>query len=122
MSLIKNRLSVTTNILETTSYFFSDPKDFDLKFLKKFEASEAKTLLSLSANIITNSDFNKTEIIKEKFGELAYKREISFGKFLGLFRVALIGKLVGADLFETMRLLGKKTVLKRILFLSNYIV
>ena len=121
ISLIKNRLSVTTNIFETTSYFFSDPKDFDFKFLKKFKASEAKNLLSLSANIITGLDFNKTEIIKENLEELAHKRDVSFGKFLGLFRVALIGKLAGADLFETMKLIGKETVLKRLLNLSDLI-
>jgi len=78
-------------------------------------------LLSLSANIIANSDFNKTEIIKENLEELAYKRGVSFGKFLGLFRVALIGKLAGADLFETMKLIGKETVLKRLLNLSGLI-
>ena len=77
--------------------------------------------MSLSANIIANSDFNKTEIIKENLEELAYKRGVSFGKFLGLLRVALIGKLAGADLFETMKLIGKKTVLKRLLNLSGLI-
>lgn len=121
ISLIKNRLSLTTNLFEKTSYFFSEPKDFDFEYLEKFKDSEAKTLLSLSANIITKSDFNKTETIKENFKNLASSREVGFGKFLGLFRVALIGNLTGADLFETMKLLGKETVLKRVLNLSELI-
>ena len=72
-------------------------------------------------NIRSKFKTAKTEIIKENFEKLAYKREVSFGKFLGLFRVALIGKLAGADLFETMKLVGKEAVLKRLLNLSNLI-
>ena len=59
--------------------------------------------------------------IKKTLEDFAGKKEIGFGKLLGLLRISLVGKLAGADLFEIMKLLGKKTVLKRLLFLSNYI-
>ena len=119
--LIKDRLTLTTNILETSNYFFSDPKEFDLKFLKKFKDGVAKKLLSLCVEVLSDLDFSKTSIIKKTLEDFASKKEIGFGKLLGLLRISLVGKLTGADLFETMKLLGKKTVLKRLLFLSNYI-
>ena len=92
-----------------------------MKFLKKFNDGGAKKLLSLCVEVLSDLDFSKSSIIKKTLEDFAGKKEIGFGKLLGLLRISLVGKLAGADLFETMKLLGKKTVLKRLLFLSNYI-
>ena len=46
---------------------------------------------------------------------------LSFGKILGLIRLAIVGKLSGADLFMTLEIIGKKNAIKRIEALISHI-
>ena len=46
---------------------------------------------------------------------------LNFGKVLGLVRLAVVGKLSGADLFMTLEIIGKNSAIKRIEALVSHI-
>ncbi len=49
------------------------------------------------------------------------KNSLPFGKVLGLIRIAIVGELSGANLFEIIEILEKEEAIKRVEALANYL-
>ncbi len=76
-------------------------------------------ILKKTSAIVSNEI--KSMNIKKTLLAWAEENEISIGIIMQTFRIALIGKLTGPDLFKVVDILGKDVVLKRIEETINYI-
>ena len=119
--MIRARLNLTTELFSLSKYFFSGPEKYNTKAMKKL-CNEKTPLLLTEIQLCLKSvkKFESSEIKKalEKFVE---KSGLGFGKVLGLVRLAIIGELSGADLFDTMSLIEKDACIERIEKLANSI-
>ena len=109
--LIKERIKKFSDYLKIASFFFEEPRsfeedisgyrDFFVKFLEKMDKFEwtSKKLYEAS---------------KELIGEFAKSKGVKPKKLFMALRIAITGKKVGPPLFESMELLGKGTVERRI--------
>ena len=61
------------------------------------------------------------ESIKEPLFQWAKENEISLGVVMQSFRLSLVGKLTGPDLFAICTLLGKDVTLKRVHDFLNHL-
>lgn len=114
IGLIRPRLDFITNALSISRYFFASPQAYDDKAFNKLSGPWALTAVEGIISCLEGcQDFSSKEIKKnlENYIEVS---GLSFGKVLGLVRVAIVGELSGADLFQTMELIEKTSSIKRL--------
>ena len=78
----------------------------------KLKSKNADKILEGILNIV--GDCNEFETLKDLLIVWAEENEINIGVVMQCFRVALVGKLSGPDLFEICKLLNKDIILIRI--------
>jgi len=118
LGLVSERLKLLSELPGLTSFFFADPKvDDKLKELilseTKLEASKAIELLEASIKTAESSDFT-IDKLHDEFYKLAETLGSKPGELFKLIRIALVGGTTAPGLFETMAILGKETVIKRL--------
>ena len=117
ISAVGDRLKVAGDILDYKFCFVGDdeltytPKDFEKRITKPTDATE---LLMEIASV-----FKELEPFDETATESALKgfvdsKGIKIGQVIHALRVATTGQAVGFGMFETLALLGKASVLRRI--------
>lgn len=118
--LIKDRISLISEIYEEASFFFSAPAEYDEKFLKKMWKEDTAEILNKTIDLLSNiNDFssNNLEIRIKAYLE---KKEIPFGKIMPVLRLALVGKGSGPAIFDIMEILDKEECIKRLESLFQY--
>jgi len=115
ISLLKDRVSKIDELLDMGSFFFEDPEEYDEKALKKWK-DDSPDLVSQYREKIDELDDDKFEAAKLKshLEDVIEANDVGFGKLMMPLRIAVTGQGFGPDLFASMQLLGKETVLKRI--------
>lgn len=115
IEILKPKVYRITDFIESGSYFFKDPVSYDEKAQKKYWKDNAVTeLLQILHDELENlSDFT-SEKIENTIRKLAEKLEISAAKIIHPARLAVTGFGVSPGLFETLEILGKHTVLRRV--------
>ena len=66
---------------------------------------------SLLSIVEKSGDLNSLKPLVEA---LVKEKELVFGKVLGLFRLSIVGKLSGPDLFEVVSIIGKQEAIERL--------
>ena len=119
--LIRPRLDLLTSVLPSSIYFFVSPKNYNAKAINKIcDHNSPQTLFSVST-VIENIGVFKSAQIKLDIENYAKRRNLGFGKVLGLIRLAIVGELSGPDLFETIEIVGQTASIKRIKALANFL-
>ncbi len=118
LGLIQERLKYFAEIPELTSFFFEDlPLDMSLitdnKQLKKLDNSQLDNLLRLSRDKIASCDFDAASL-QEALNQLLTDTDQKPGILFSLIRIATTQAPFSPPLAETMAVLGKDTVLRRI--------
>lgn len=115
VSLLKDRVSKVDELLTMGDFFFSDPEEYDEKALKKWKKDSPVLVTDYRNEIteLTEEEF-KAATLKTHLETIIGKHEVGFGKLMMPLRIAVTGQGFGPDLFASMELLGKKTVLRRI--------
>lgn len=115
VGLLKDRVSKIDEILDMGSFFFEDPKEYDENALKKWKADSAELVSLYKSEIEELSDEEfEAATLKTSLESVINKKEVGFGKLMMPLRIAVTGQGFGPDLFASMELLGKETVLRRI--------
>tara|TARA_B100001059_G_scaffold168523_1_gene168305 strand:- start:22 stop:1530 length:1509 start_codon:yes stop_codon:yes gene_type:complete len=119
--LIRPRIRLLSEIFSLSFYFFEPPKTYNEKALKKL--TDQKTVLFLTKIVALFGDLKifNSKNIQNTLENSAKDSGLVFGKVLGLIRLAIIGELSGADLFQTIELIGKKISIKRIKDLASFL-
>lgn len=114
IGLIKERATFISDFWDLSSYFFEAPQTYDEKAFAKVMNNDARELMSELTHVISRtSDFTVVNLqadIKAWIG----KKEVGFGKVMQPLRLALVGALKGADVFEIMFMIGKAETVQRI--------
>lgn len=115
VSLLKERVSKVDELISMSSFFYEDPKEYDEKALKKWKADSPGLVAEYRARLENLSDDQfKAAELKSALEEVINSNDVGFGKLMMPMRIAVTGLGFGPDLFESMELLGKETVLRRI--------
>jgi glutamyl-tRNA synthetase len=118
LGLIQERLKYFGEIPRLTSFFFTDlPVDRGLidgnKQLKKFAHSELASLLEQAESAVKQSDFS-VENLTDRLNGLLEQTGQKPGVLFSLLRIATTQAPSSPGLAETMAVLGRDTVLRRI--------
>ncbi len=114
--LIRERLILLSEAAEWVDFFFTDElPDFDLNMLvpKKMTLADVPNILQTARNILAEIEFTH-EAIDAALREGAASLGVKAGQMFQPIRIAVCGKQVAPPLFETLEILGKATVLKRL--------
>lgn len=118
LGLIQERLKFLAEIPELTTFFFADlPVQMELidsnKQLKKFEHAELKILLEQAREQIAASDFTVQDLT-DRLNNLLETTGQKPGVLFSLIRIATTQAPASPGLADTMNVLGRETVLRRI--------
>ncbi|MEX0905068.1 MAG: glutamate--tRNA ligase [Balneolaceae bacterium] len=115
VSLLKERVSKVDELITMSSFFFEDPKEYDEKALKKWKADSPGLVAEYRGRLenISEEKFKAGEL-KSALEVVINSNDVGFGKLMMPMRIAVTGQGFGPDLFASMELLGKETVLRRI--------
>src|SRR6056297_1493522 len=115
ISLLKDRVSKIDELLDMGSFFFEDPEEYDEKALKKWKADSSELVSQYREKIDTlEGDDFEASVLKSNLEDVIEANDVGFGKLMMPLRIAVTGQGFGPDLFSSMQLLGKETVLERI--------
>ncbi len=114
--LLKERVSLPVEIIKQGRFFFEAPKAYDEKSVKKAWKAETPDFVKHYTEKVSGLAEKEWEAskLKSALEETIAVFEVGFGKLMLPLRVAVTGVGAGPDLFESMALLGKEEVLKRI--------
>jgi glutamyl-tRNA synthetase len=113
--LVQERVTTLGEIPAMVSFFFLDHVAFDdAAFEKTIENDDnGTTLLSLALDAFSNVEWN-AEALHELTLQLGESIGLALRKSQAPIRCAITGTTVGPPLFESMELLGREAVLKRL--------
>lgn len=118
LALVHERLKFLAELPELTKFFFFEPETNDELFasnkqLKKLTAEERKTMVAAATAELEQSDFTESDL-EARLRPLVETLGTKTGVLFGVLRAVITGSNVAPGLFETIRVLGKDTVLARL--------
>jgi glutamyl/glutaminyl-tRNA synthetase len=117
--LMKERLTFPQDLTEIYGYFFQDPESFDeAGFKKNWEPESGEHLKLLADRLVILQEYSHASI-EAALRQLSVEILVKPSKLIHPTRLALSGKTIGPGLFEMMELLGKETVIRRLLYAVN---
>lgn len=115
---IQERATFTNDFWELSYFYFENPKEFDVKAAKKAWKSDTDEIMSQVRNIvqeISEVSFRRDHL-EENIKGWIKEQNIGFGKVMSPLRLALVGQMMGPDIFGIMEMIGKENTLSRIDF------
>jgi glutamyl-tRNA synthetase len=112
--IMKERVTLTTELWDLTSFFFVAPDEYDEKLVKKqWKGDNVAMLKSLKELLATIDDFSKenTESVVRAWIEA---NGYSLGQVMNTLRLALVGAGKGPGMFDVTEFLGREECIKRI--------
>ncbi len=114
--MIQERLTVLSDAVAWVDFFFVDELpayDLDLLVPKKMSLADVSNILQNARNLLAETEFTH-DSLETSLRNGAKALGVKAGQMFQPIRVAVCGKKVAPPLFETLAVLGKETVLKRL--------
>jgi len=120
--LLKDRSKRTWDLARDGGYFFSEPKEYDEKSVKKHckGADLPEHLGALAKRLSAIAEWT-AENIETELRSVAEARGIGAGKLIHPLRIGSTGIGVTPDIFTISELLGKDEVLQRLAAFQSYL-
>ncbi|MBN2442159.1 MAG: glutamate--tRNA ligase [Spirochaetales bacterium] len=114
--LIQERLRLLTDVSDLVRFLFIDVGIPDSRMLIPKRLDKEKTLIVLQSykEVLSTFIASTDEENETKFREKALELDVKLGDFLAPLRIALTGTNVSPPLFESIRLLGVESTLRRV--------
>jgi len=114
--LIQERIRTLDEAVQISSFFFQDevhpdPQDLIGKNLSASESADAAREAQILVETLSSFEI---EPLEAALRDLADQLELKPGQLFGILRIAVTGQRVSPPLIETMVILGRETVLKRV--------
>ncbi|MDO3626631.1 glutamate--tRNA ligase [Mucilaginibacter sp. BT774] len=114
INLVKERCMLLPDFYQQSSYFFEQPKEYDLNAVKP-KWTDAKTAFFISfTGLLANTEDVLAVDLEQAFKTLAEENGIKAGELMLPFRIMLVGGKYGPHVFDIAALLGKKETISRI--------
>jgi len=114
ISLFRPRLETLNDLYQVGYYFFESISDYNEKMVRKKWKNNGVVTYNSIADALSNLENWLAGDIKSEVEQGISANESSFGEVLPLLRIAVTGDVKGADLFESMELLGRDKTLERL--------
>ena len=114
--LLQNRIVTLEDAPEMGGFFFKDEVSADPAILvgQKLTTEQAVQVGRSTYELLKDLPEITHESAEQPLRDLAQKLGLSAGQVFGVLRAAVTGQTVSPPLFESMAVIGKETVLKRI--------
>jgi glutamyl-tRNA synthetase len=112
--IMKERMTLTTDMWDLTSFFFVAPTEYEEKLAKKQWKGDNPTMMGKLRGVLEGiEDFSKenTETVVRAWIEA---EGYSLGQVMNTLRLALVGAGKGPGMFDVTEFIGKAECLKRI--------
>ena len=113
ISMMKERVTVYPDFINSGQYLFDLPAEYDLKTLNKKYKPENQTHFDNILALIQSDEKFTAESLSNAIKSYITDNELSFGAIFPILRIVLSGTMKGPDLFAMMELIGKEDVLVR---------
>ena len=114
VGLVKERANLRSDLWGLCHYFFEAPKTYNEKGLKKAWKAESEGLMSALSAALDRFNDKSSETLKSEFSQWIEEQGFGFGKVMMPLRLALVGALEGADVFDIIHCIGKAEAIFRI--------
>jgi len=111
--LMQERMAILPDLFNEGWFFFKDPESYDEKGVRKHWKPHVPGMVEEILAELEQCDFTAASI-EEVIRSYAERQGVSAGKIIHPLRLAVTGRTASPGLFETMELLGKETVLRRL--------
>ena len=112
--IMKERVTLTTDLWDLTSFFFVAPTEYEEKLAKKqWKGDNPAMLAELRELLLTIEDFSKenTEVVVRAWLE---QKGFSLGQVMNTLRLALVGAGKGPGMFDVTEFIGREECVRRI--------
>ncbi|WP_010521412.1 glutamate--tRNA ligase [Aquimarina agarivorans] len=114
VSMLKERAVFPADLYDLGKFFFKAPTEYDKKAAKKaWKEGTAELMQELVEKIKSIADFSAANATAEIKAWITSK-EIGFGKVMMPLRLALVGSLMGPDVYEIAAMLGRNETINRL--------
>jgi glutamyl-tRNA synthetase len=115
--IIQKRIVTLDDAVEMAGFFFKDdisitPEDLAIN---DWDTNRVIEVISESVEILDSVKNFVTNEVESKMREYVEHKGLTPGQVFGLLRVAITGQKVSPPLFESMEIIGRKTVLERLI-------
>lgn len=117
--IMKERMTLTTDMWDLTSFFFVAPTEYEEKLVKKQWKGDNPAMLKALRGVLEGiEDFSKenTEVVVRAWLE---REGYGLGQVMNTLRLALVGAGKGPGMFDVTEFIGKAECLTRIDNLIN---
>lgn len=116
IDLLKARATYLSDFIDLTEYFFRDPQTYDQDGIRKYFKEEIiwNVLAEATGKFEKMRNFDEAAL-EDIVRNLAAAHNLSAGKLIHPLRLAISGRAATPGLFEVMALLGRETVLRRLM-------
>lgn len=114
IDLVKERCTLLPDFYHQLSYFYEQPKEYDLNAVKpKWTDAKTEFFKSFISLLGKREDFLAPDL-EQSFKFLAEEKGLKAGELMLPFRIMLVGGKFGPHVFDIAALLGKEETIKRI--------
>ena len=115
IELMKPRSKTFVEFIDSTDYFFKDPKEYDPKTMRKrWKNSDVNELVNEYIQYLETVEEWTVENVEIELRNLSDRKKISPAKLIHPVRLALSGTGAGPSLFHMMKVLGKDICVRRL--------
>jgi len=114
VALVKERAVFTNDLFELAGFFFTAPTTYDETAVKKAWNGQTAAIMSDVATVITACEDDSAAGLNDAVKSWIKEQELGMGKVMMPLRLALVGSLMGPDVFKIATLLGKTETVNRI--------
>lgn len=112
VDLMKERVDLSKELVTLCQFFWCPPVQYDPESVKTHWKENTETILTDLRDYLGELDWD--EGIKEKVLSWIYDRKYKIGDVMNSWRVALVGKAMGPDMFSIAEFIGKEKCLERL--------
>jgi glutamyl-tRNA synthetase len=112
--MVKERAVFTEDLFELAGFFFEAPKTYDEKNTKKAWNEATNEIMSKVIKVIKATEDDSAAGLSAAIKGWITSEDMSFGKVMMPLRIALVGSLMGPDVFEIASMVGKNETVNRI--------
>jgi glutamyl-tRNA synthetase len=112
--MVKERAVFTEDLFELAGFFFTAPDSYDEKNAKKSWKEDTNQIMSDVIQLIKDTEDDSAAGLSTAIKGWITSQEMGFGKVMMPLRLALVGSLMGPDVFEIASMIGEEETISRI--------
>ena len=110
----RERAKTVVELKEQIESIINEPKSYDAKAVKKFLKGEWRETLEKFVEFMSQKELNSSEDFESATKEFLESNELKLGKLAQPIRIAVTGSSVSPSVYDTMAIIGKDELLKRV--------